>query len=145
MYENHLKLQDIHIGDWVQEYNELTGNFSMPMCVSAIFEDGTVYLDFNGDDLDVWEANIEDIAPIKIDKDILKGFGFRKGVARSEWIYDIGDFQIVFDTNPCVMKFFIRNKDAGVSPSFYSHYIHQLQDVYRRFTQTPLILNWKGI
>lgn len=145
MYENHLKLQDIHIGDWVQEYNELTGNFSMTMCVSAIFEDGTVYFDFNGDDLDVWEANIEDIAPIKIDKDILKGFGFRKGEVRTEWIYDIGDFQIIFDTNPYLMKFFIRNKDKGVSPSFYSHYIHQLQDVYRRFTQTPLILNWKGI
>src|SRR3712207_8235292 len=76
MYKNHLKLQDIHIGDWVQECSKITGRPSIPMYVSAIFKDGTIYLDFNGNEGDVWETDIEKIFPITIDKDILHGFGF---------------------------------------------------------------------
>ena len=52
MYNNHLQLQDLQIGDWVQEINDITGKPSMPMYVSAIFESGHVYLDFDGKDFD---------------------------------------------------------------------------------------------
>ena len=143
--ERHLNLADLHIGEWVYEYSDITEKPLCPMYVSALFEDGTVYLNFNGNEFDVWEANIEDIAPVKIDEDVLKGFGFRKGAHRTDWLYDVDDLQIVFDANPCSMNFFVRHHDGGTSPCFDSYYIHQLQDVYCRFTQKPLNLNWKGI
>lgn len=145
MYKNHLNLQDIHIGDWVQEYSEITGKLSMPMYVSAIFADGTIYLDFNGNEGDVWESNIEDIAPIRIEEDVMKGFGFREKAGVKEFIYDVGDLQIRFDTNPRLTKFFLRHSNGDTSPCFDSYYIHQLQDVYSRFTHKALVLNWKGI
>ena len=99
----------------------------------------------HGNEADIWEAEIKDIRPIIIDEDILKGFGFRKGPHRTDWLYDVDDLQIVFDANPCSMNFFVRHQDGGTSPCFDSYYIHQLQDVYCRFTQKPLNLNWKGI
>ncbi|MCS2293107.1 hypothetical protein [Bacteroides thetaiotaomicron] len=34
---------------------------TIPMQVTAIFQDGTVYLDFEGNEGDVWEANIKDL------------------------------------------------------------------------------------
>ena len=143
--ERHLNLADLHIGDWVYQYSDITEKPLCPMYVTALFEDGNVYLDFNGNEADIWEAEIKDIRPIIIDEDILKGFGFRKGPHRTDWLYDVDDLQIVFDANPCSMNFFVRHQDGGTSPCFDSYYIHQLQDVYCRFTQKPLNLNWKGI
>lgn len=34
---------------------------SIPMEVVAIFKDGTVYLDFEGNEGDVWEVNAKDL------------------------------------------------------------------------------------
>lgn len=145
MYENHLKLQDIHIGDWVQEYSEITDNFSMPMYVSAIFADGTVYLDFNGNKGDVWEANIENVAPIKIDKESLKGFGF-------EFDFDIRGLKLSIGDNHIYIRRFQYNFNKRVvqigenvrfTPT--CSYIHELQHAYYKYAHKPLVLNWKGI
>lgn len=35
--------------------------YSIPMRIAGIFEDGTVYLDFDGNEAGWWEANIKDI------------------------------------------------------------------------------------
>lgn len=145
MYKNHLTLQDIRIGDWVQEYSEITDKFSMPMYVSSIFEDGTVYLDFNGNEGDIWEANIEDIAPIKIGTDILKGFGF-------EYDQEVCDFNLQvdssdvyvhrfqYDPNKWVVQF---GEDVRYTPTCAN--IHELQHAYYEYVGKPLVLSWKGI
>ena len=145
MYKNHLTLQDIRIGDWVQEYSEITDKFSMPMYVSSIFEDGTVYLDFNGNEGDIWEANIEDIAPIKIGTDIFKGFGF-------EYDQEVCDFNLQvdssdvyvhrfqYDPNKWVVQF---GEDVRYTPTCVN--IHELQHAYYEYVGKPLVLSWKGI
>lgn len=61
-----MQIEDLHIGMTVvellpspQEVRE-----TIPMQVTAIFQDGTVYLDFEGNEGDVWEANIKDLKAI---------------------------------------------------------------------------------
>lgn len=61
--EQLLKITDIRIGDILQ--NKRT---KFPMTVVSIFSyldsppnEGTVYLDFHGNEGDVWEENIEDL------------------------------------------------------------------------------------
>lgn len=51
-----MKITDLRIGDRVQ--NKST---KFPMAVVAIFEEGTTYLDFEGNEGDVWEENVEDL------------------------------------------------------------------------------------
>lgn len=145
MCKNHLTLHELRIGDWVQEYSDITEKFSMPMYVSAIFEDGTVYLNFNGNEGDIWEANIDDIAPIKIETDILKGFGF-------EYVPEVCDFNLQVDNssiyvhrfqygpNKWVIQF---GNDVGYTPTCAN--IHELQHAYYEYVGKPLALSWKGI
>lgn len=51
-----MKITDLRIGDIV--CNHLT---KFPMYVVALFEDGTVYLDFDGREGDVFEENCKDL------------------------------------------------------------------------------------
>ncbi|WP_333615653.1 hypothetical protein [Bacteroides pyogenes] len=145
MYKNHLKLQDIHIGDWVQECSKITGRPSIPMYVSAIFKDGTIYLDFNGNEGDVWETDIEKIFPITIDKDILHGFGF-------EFDFDVENFKLKVDDSYIyadgfqygIEKWLVQfREEVRIAP--ICTYIHELQHAYYNYARKPLILNWNGI
>ena len=145
MYKNHLILQDIRIGDWVQEYSEITDKFSMPMYVSAIFEDGTIYLDFQGNEGDIWEANIEDIAPIKIETDILKGFGFEYDQKVCDFNLSVDNSDIYvhrfpYDPNKWVVQF---GEGVRYTPTCIN--IHELQHAYYEYVGKPLVLSWKGI
>lgn len=145
MYKNHLTLQDIRVGDWVQEYSDITENFSMPMYVFTIFKDGAVYLDFNGNEGDIWEANIEDIAPIKIETDILKGFGFEYDQMVCDFKLQAGNNNVYihrfqYDPNKWVIQF---GNDVGYTPTCVN--IHELQHEYYAYTGKPLELTWKGV
>ncbi len=145
MYNNHLQLQDLRIGDWVQEYNETTGNFSMPMCVSAVFEDGTVYLNFNGNEGDVWEANIEDIAPIDLNEDSLREFGFEIDADINDFYFNTNGDKIYthrfqYDRNRWTVQF---GEDVRYTPTCVN--IHELQHAYYEYVGKPLVLSWKGI
>ena len=51
-----LTLHDIHIGDWVCEKDT-----QFPMYVVAIFNDGTLNLDFEGNEGGLWETTIQDV------------------------------------------------------------------------------------
>lgn len=68
-----LSLQDIKIGDWLADKHT-----HFPMQVVAIHADGTVHLNFNGNEADPFEYNIESLersAPI-VDLSINKGDKF---------------------------------------------------------------------
>lgn len=73
-----MTLQDIHIGDYVQAYSTITKKFAPPMYVTAIFDDGLIYLNIAGNEGDPFEENITDTYSLPITKRILKYFGFRK-------------------------------------------------------------------
>lgn len=51
-----MTLQDIKIGDIVCNVHT-----KFPMKVVGIYEDGTIYLDFEGNEGDVFEENIKDL------------------------------------------------------------------------------------
>ena len=51
-----MTLQDIKIGDIVCNVHT-----KFPMQVVGIYEDGTIYLDFEGNEGDVFEENIKDL------------------------------------------------------------------------------------
>lgn len=50
-----------------------------PMYVEAIFRD-TVYLNFEGNEGDVWEEDIKDLVPIPLTEEILLKAGFEKDI-----------------------------------------------------------------
>ena len=143
--ERHLNLADLHIGDWVYEYSDITERPSCPMYVSALFEDGTVYLNFNGNEADIWEAEIKDIRPIIIDEDILKGFGFKNGDVQQERVLKYGDTEIVFNIDPNMMTFYVKHADGRTSFAFGCFFVHTLQKLYYEHTRVPLVLEWKGV
>ena len=72
-----LTLRDIHVGDWVQVWSELTERYSPPLKITQICDDGTIYLIISEEQrLDPWEENIKDIDALPIDADLLRGFGY---------------------------------------------------------------------
>ena len=142
--ERHLQLQDVRVGDWVQEYSEITDKLSIPMYVSAIFENGDVYLDFNGNEADVWEEEIENIVPIQIDEDILKGFGFEHDKDIGDFFLRVGDRKLYvhrfqYDLSMWVIQF---DDDVRYTPTCRN--IHELQHIFYKYTRKPLILGWRG-
>lgn len=73
-----MKLNELQIGDWVYESEQTR----FPMFVFALWEDymdkGIVYLDFEGNESDLWEVNIDDICPIPITEEFLLKNGFKR-------------------------------------------------------------------
>lgn len=59
-----MKVEELHIGDTVVFM--INGNKeSIPMTVVGILSDGTVYLDFDGNEGDVWEEEAKDLKRYK--------------------------------------------------------------------------------
>lgn len=57
--------------------NNIFSQKGFPMYVEAIFRD-TVYLNFKGNEGDVWEEDIKDLVPIPLTEEILLKAGFEK-------------------------------------------------------------------
>ena len=76
MKRQHLTLNDINIGDYVQEWMEIPGKWGPPMYIDGIFANGDIYLDLNGNEADPFDANVSNIFDIPIDFGILPHFGF---------------------------------------------------------------------
>ena len=53
-----MNIEQLHIGMTVVEVSP-DGRETIPMQVVGIFQDGTVYLDFEGNEGDVWEVNVK--------------------------------------------------------------------------------------
>lgn len=76
MDKQHLTVNDIVIGDYVQEWLKIPGKWSMPMYVDGIFGEGDLYLNFDGNEADPWDANVKNVFDIPVDFGILPHFGF---------------------------------------------------------------------
>ena len=132
-----MNIRELQIGDWVYE-GEST---QFPMFVTGIFKDsdgsgGEVYLDFEGNEGDVWEVNIEDVRPIPITAEFLTKNGFEKSDYPNEDGYatyerDFNDYAVLINIAPkrnwfCEVSG-VRFRDGG----FYLQHIHQLQNAMR--------------
>lgn len=66
-----IKAKDLMIGDYVLERN------GFPMKVVSIYDD-VVYLDFDGNEGDVWEEEEKNLTPLPISDELLADLGFVK-------------------------------------------------------------------
>lgn len=141
-----LTLQDIHIGDYVQEFSEITKNFSMPMYVDSIFSDGDIYLNFNGNEADPWETKVKDVYDIPIDYGILPHFGFFE-VENHLFKLEVGECQIavhVFKVcNYFLAKGMLANKNGKAVLLGVIDSIRMLQHLFYEETKQPLKLNFE--
>ena len=72
-----LTLRDIHVGDWVQVWCELTERYSPPLKIIQICDDGTIYLVTSDEERPTpWEENIKNVDVLPITPELLNGFGF---------------------------------------------------------------------
>lgn len=140
-------VQDLKIGYWVCTVTSF-GRLTMPMYITGILNDDTVYLDFDNNEGDMWEVDIKDIAPVRIDEDILNDFGFKREINTEMPTYKIPDRTIesyIVATDKECTSFWLTNAFIG-KDSDYSvgdktfKYIHELQDLfYQKFNKLLLI------
>lgn len=79
-----MKIEELFIGAWVQEYSPAADRLYMPMQVVGLFQSlisqDTVYLDFEGNEADPWEAELKDLRGIPVTEELLLKLGFSKAV-----------------------------------------------------------------
>lgn len=132
-----IAVSDLRIGNWV--YDDVHTQF--PMFIRAIGED-YVYLDFDGNEGDLWESTPDDIQGIPLTGELLEklGFTFKDGLWRHEWGVKVKPEKGFVN---------IENKDKehwlyGTCNCKDVWYLHQLQNVISVITKKELKVNiWK--
>lgn len=67
-----MNIQELKINNYVGNAHDF------PMYITALFADGTVYLDFDGNEGDVWEEDVKDLNPIPLTEELILRLGFTK-------------------------------------------------------------------
>lgn len=143
-----LTLRDIHVGDWVQVWSELTERYSPPLKIIQICDDGTIYLVTDDEErCTPWEENIKEIDALPIDGDLLRGFGFEKDCDNVYWCGSYYSLVMAVDNQLDVMDFSCMNKYNKTVELGDIAYMHELQQALheeRNFIGT-FKPEWKGI
>lgn len=120
------------LGNWVEYATGLNKEKrSIPMYVTGIFSD-TVYLNFDGNEGDVFDEEEKNLLGIPITEDLLEkcGFYINKDVPNNR-LFILGDVILVFDSNRSV----IHNEDQCIENISF---LHELQNSYRMITKKEL-------
>ena len=130
---------ELSVGNWVTNEN------GFAMFVQAIYDDDTVYLDFEDNEADTWETDIEDVHPIPLTEELVQKLGFRffKGGSyganyKMETRTDI--MHIEKQRSWDHFDLFGFKKKAGY-PFRYAlqiKYLHELQNAFRLITHQEL-------
>lgn len=128
-----IKAGDIMLNNWfhVNGY---------PMYVDSIFQD-TVYLEFEGNEGDVWEENIKDLVPIPLTEDVLLKAGFRKHKMSG---YDTHFIYSLFIGGETIGITAIYNADFSIMLHGVARgvkYLHRLQNIIKIVTGNELEIN----
>lgn len=124
---------DITLGNWF----EING---FPMYVDAIFRD-TVYLEFEGNEGDVWEENIKDLVPVPLTDDILIKLGFVKedtGEKENHPDYHYWyekEFPIIGELRQNDKREYLFDMDTD---TIRIYYLHELQNLYKILSKEEL-------
>ena len=142
-----LTLRDIHVGDWVQVWSELTERYSPPLKIIQICDDGTIYLETSDEERpDPWERDIKNVDALPIDADLLRGFGFEKLCDNFYYSKD-GASVMAQDKQLGILDFFCIDKYGESASLGDIAYIHELQQALheeRNFIGN-FNIEWKGI
>lgn len=135
-----MDITELQIGDWV--YCSEKAQF--PMRITGILQDsknGTVYLDFEGNEGDVFESEIGNIAPIPITLDLLEKNGF-------ELLLYYSFYTTIYTIYTCGREITVKLTRDKLSQSSYwefdvstkrntlsgaIRYVHELQNLIRFF------------
>lgn len=129
-----IDVKDLRIGNWVYD-GERT---QFPMFVRTIGED-YVYLDFEGNEGDLWESTLDDVSGIPITEELLEKIKFERS--------DMGTWQLVKDHRhigyhlPSGFVAMERYEDSGCvsrSTCLNVRYVHELQNLYRCIVRDEL-------
>ena len=138
-----LTLRDIHVGDWVQVWSDITELYSPPLKVIQICDDGTIYLVTSDNERNTpFEENIKNVDALPITPELMKGFGF--DVVTKE--YEAYRYNILYDCQKiCELCVHSNNCITLESQWEMYEYFHEFLDA--NYHECPEILNlvWKGI
>ena len=149
-----LRLEELFIGAWVKR--TMKGGqigFSRPVEVIGMLYNGTLKLDFEGNDDGCTDAEIGDLCPVVMDEDSLRGFGFVR-VAKGEnvWMKSVLDIRLTVSLRQKHGRQECRR--AAISGRFACwneeiRYVHELQRWWQDKVLLPygveLRLRWKGL
>lgn len=128
-----IPIQDLCIGNWVYDGDRT----QFPMFIRAIGED-YVYLDFEGNEGDLWESKPEELQGIPLKRNLLDQLGFVADGNRYEkfngnWTITIHSFvplvRIEYELSGIVMATFTSEKIK---------YLHELQNAFYMTTKEQL-------
>ena len=137
-----LTLRDIHVGDWVQVWSEQAERYSPPLKIIQICDDGTIYLVTSDEERPTpWEEDIKNVDALRIDGDLLRGFGFE--VIKKSYL--LGESEVFYNGKK-ICELWEYNNIYEIVILWHSYwYFHQLiDDIYEHFPEI-LNLEWKGI
>ena len=139
-----LTLRDIHVGDWVQVWSEMTERYSPPLKIIQICDDGTIYLVTSDEERPTpWEEDIKDVDALTIDADLLRGFEFEK----SGDFYSFKNSIFAIDKQLDVMDISYIDKYGESQKLEDVEYMHELQQALseeRNFIGN-FNIEWKGV
>lgn len=146
MNKQHLTVNDICVGDYVQEWSEIPGKWSMPMYVDGIFGDGDLYLNFEGNEADPWDAKVKDVFDIPVDWEILSHFGFFEADSHLFQL-EQGDWMVMVHVLKVCNKFYantmLSNKNGKAVLLGCVCSIRELQHKFYDETKQPLKLTFE--
>lgn len=118
-----VKINELMINDWVFAGQRT----QFPMQVVGLFKD-VAYLDFEGNEADMWEENEKDILPIPLTKEILLNSGFEeKKDAISEY-YVSADGYVFIRLQKKISVYIIRSDtQERIGARNRIKYVHELQ------------------
>lgn len=143
-----LRLEELFLGAWVRRFSADT--LSAPKRVYGLSNSGRVRLEAVGDDDVTDEFPVEELCPVQMDEDSLRGFGFVK-VAKGEnvWMKAVVDLRLTISLR---QKFGHQEcRRAAISGRFACwneeiRYVHELQSWWRDKVLLPyglsLDLSW---
>lgn len=118
-----VKINELMINDWV-----FAGQHTQfPMQVVGLFKD-VAYLDFEGNEADMWEENEKDILPIPLTKEILLNSGFEGKKDAISQYYVSADGYVFIRLQKKISVYIIRSdiqERIGARNSI--KYVHELQ------------------
>jgi hypothetical protein len=113
-----MKAEDLRIGNWVHQGD------GFAMQIVAIFQD-EVYLNFEGNEGDVWESKISDLHGFEWNTEWLENLGFKNYKQSPMW--HKGNFTYRADQNLWYMPMEVLHPDL-------TKYVHQIQNLHQSLT-----------
>ena len=137
-----LTLREIHVGDWVQVWSDITERYSPPLKIISIHDDGTIYLVTSDEERTTpFEEDIKNVDALPITRELLEGFGFE--VIQKDYPED--EFNVLYNGQKICELWEYSNSSSIETPWNSYEYFHEFMDGMCDEFHEILNLEWKGV